>query len=84
LPPAERLWLLTTTMVNRQYATIEDLEDAQFARRLALQQRPDLIRSTTRFHWWPQQIHKRRGPRRGEYHPFPRTYVQSRAPVVSE
>jgi len=85
LQPAEHLWPLTNTvLINRPFATIDDLEDAQFARCLALQQRPDLIRSTTRFHWWPQQIHKRRGPRRGEYHPFPSTYVQSRAPVVSE
>jgi len=65
LQPAEQLWPLTNTaLVNRHFATLEDLEDAQFARCLALQQRPDLIRSTTRFHWWPQQIHKRRGPRR--------------------
>src|SRR5260221_4230344 len=65
LQPAEHLWPLTNTaLINRQFATIDDLEDAQFARCLALQQRPDLIRSTTRFHWWPQQIHKRRGPRR--------------------
>ena len=65
LQPAEHLWPLTNTgLVNRQFATIEELEDAQFARCAALQARPDLIRSTTRFHWWPKQIHKRRGPRR--------------------
>jgi transposase len=65
LQPAEHLWPLTNTaLLNRHFATIDDLEDAQFARCLDLQQRPDLIRSTTRFHWWPQQIHKRLGPRR--------------------
>ena len=65
LQPAEHLWPLTNTaLINRHFATIDDLEDAQFARCLDLQQRPDLIRSTTRFHWWPQQIHKRLGPRR--------------------
>ena len=65
LPPAEHLWPLTNTvLVNRQFATIEELEDTQFARCAALQQRPHLIRSTTCFHWWPKQIHKRRGPRR--------------------
>jgi len=64
LQPAEHLWPLTNTaLVNRHFATLDDLEDAQFARCLALQQRPDLIRSTTRFHWWPQQICKRLGPR---------------------
>jgi transposase len=65
LQPAEYLWPLTNTcLVNRQFATIEELEDAQFAHCAALQTRPDVIRSTTRFHWWPRQIHTRRGPRR--------------------
>ena len=37
---------------------------AEAARCVALQQRPDLIRSTTLFHWWPRRIRKRQGPRR--------------------
>jgi transposase len=41
----------------------EELEDAQFAQCAASQARPELIRSTTRFHWWPKQIHKQLGPR---------------------
>jgi transposase len=65
LQPAEHLWPLTNAaLVNQHFATIEDLEDAQFVRCIALQQRPDLVRSTTRFHWWPKRIAKRRGPRR--------------------
>ena len=65
LPPAEHLWPLTNAaLVNQHFATIEDLEDAQFARCLALQQRPERIRSTKCFHWWPKRSHKRRGPRR--------------------
>ena len=65
LQPAEHLWPLTNAaLVNQHFASIEDLEDAQFARCVALQQRPDLIRSTTLFHWWPKRIAKRRGPRR--------------------
>lgn len=65
LQPAERLWPLTNAaLVNQRFATIEDLEDAQFARCVALQQRPDLVRSTTCFHGWPKRIAKRRGPRR--------------------
>jgi transposase len=65
LQPAEHLWPLTNAaLVNQHFATIEELEDAQFAHCATLQARPDLIRSTTRFHWWPKQIHKRRGPRR--------------------
>jgi hypothetical protein len=65
LLPVEHLWPLTNNAVINQYvATIEDLEDAQCARCAALQLRPDLIRSTTRFRWWPKRIAKRRGPRR--------------------
>jgi transposase len=65
LQPAEHLWPLTNTVLaNRHFASIEALEDAQAEHCVALQARPDLIRSTTRFSWWPKQIHKRRGPRR--------------------
>jgi transposase len=65
LQPAEHLWPLTNTaLANRHFATIEDLEDAQAARCVALQARPDLVRSTTLFQWWPKRIRKRQGPRR--------------------
>jgi len=65
LQPAEHLWPLTNTvLVNRHFATIDELEDAQAARCVALHARRDLIRSTTLFHWWPQRIKKRQGPRR--------------------
>src|SRR5258708_10961185 len=65
LQPAEHLWPLTNAaLVNQPFASSEDLEDAQFAHCAALQARPDLIPATTCFHWWPKQIHKRRGPRR--------------------
>jgi transposase len=65
LQPAEHLWPLTTTvLVNRHFASIDELEDVQAARCVALQARPDLVRSTTLFHWWPQRLKKRQGPRR--------------------
>jgi transposase len=65
LQPAEHLWPLTNTVpVNRHFATIEDLEDAHAARCVALQARPDLVRSATLFHWWPQRLHKRLVPLR--------------------
>jgi transposase len=65
LQPAEHLWPLTNdVLVNRHFASIEELENAQLAHCAALQQQPARIRSTTRFHWWPKQIHKHRGPRR--------------------
>ncbi len=65
LQPAEHLWPLTNdVLVNRHFVSIEELEDAQLAHCAQLQTPPDRIHLTTRFHWWPQQIHKRRGPRR--------------------
>ncbi len=65
LQPAEHLWPFTNTvLVNRHFASIEELEDAQAERCVALQGRPDLIRSPTRVSWWPQRIHRRHGPRR--------------------
>jgi hypothetical protein len=42
-----------TVLANRHFATLADLEDAQAARCLEVQQSRDLVRSTTRFHWWP-------------------------------
>jgi transposase len=64
LQPAEHLWPLTNTvLVNRHFASIDDLEDAQFARCADLQRHPAQVRSTTLFHWWPQRIRKRQGPR---------------------
>jgi transposase len=51
LQPAEHLWPLTNTvLVNRHFATIEELEDAQAARCLTPRTRRDLVRSTTLFH----------------------------------
>jgi hypothetical protein len=63
------MWPLTNTpLANRHFANIEELEDAQPARCAALQRQPDLIRSAVRFHWWPQQVHTRRRPRRRSYY----------------
>jgi transposase len=65
LQPVEHLWPHTNSvLVNRHFASIEELEAAQIERCVALQGRPELIRSTTLFHWWPKRVHKRRGPRR--------------------
>lgn len=61
LQPAEHLWPLTAAaLANRHFASLDELEDIQAVRCLALQARPgrDLIRSTTGFHWWPQRIRK--------------------------
>jgi transposase len=59
LNPAEHLWQLTdTVLANRHFASIEELEQAQAERCVALVARRDLIRSTACFHWWPQRIRK--------------------------
>jgi transposase len=61
LQPAEHLWPLTNTvLVNRHFTSIEELEDAQAERCVTLRGQPDLIRSTTLFHWWPQRLDNRR------------------------
>jgi transposase len=64
LQPAEHLWSFTNSVLaNRHFASIEELEDTQAERCVALQARPDLIRSATRFPWWPLHLTKRQGPR---------------------
>lgn len=64
LQPAEHWWPLSNTvLLNRHFASIEELEDAQAERCVALQARLDLIRSTALFQWWSKRIGKRQGPR---------------------
>ena len=54
LQPAERLWTLTNEpLVNRTFASLDDLEAVQSARCLTLHAQPDLIRQHTLFSWWP-------------------------------
>jgi transposase len=68
LQPAEHLWVLSkTALVNRHFATLDDLEDAQMARCAALRERRDRVRSTTSFHWWPLRIHLLQQPNSSEY-----------------
>jgi transposase len=57
LNPAEHLWILSdTALVNQHFATLDDLEEAQMVRCAALQERRDLVRSTTCFYWWPLRL----------------------------
>ena len=70
LQPAEHLWPLTNApLVNRHFASLDELEEVQAQRCVALQAQPALIRLTTLFHWWPQRLHKRRRAKRKEYQP---------------
>jgi transposase len=55
LQPAERLWTLTNeAIVNRLFATLDELEEVQGQRCVTLQANPDLIRRHTLFAWWPR------------------------------
>lgn len=55
LQPAERLWPLSNEGVaNRYFGQMDDLEEALVERCVALSGQPDLIRSYTRYHWWPE------------------------------
>jgi transposase len=55
LQPAERLWPLSDEAVaNRHFEEIVELEGALVGRCLALRDRPELIRSYIRYHWWPE------------------------------
>ena len=53
--PSERLWPLSNEGVaNRHFERIEELEEALVKRCVALGEQPEVIRSYTRYHWWPQ------------------------------
>lgn len=55
LQPSERLWpLLNERIANRLFEDLDELEGALVERCLALSERPDLLRSHTRYHWWPE------------------------------
>jgi len=56
LQPAEHLWPLTNQpLANRCFASLEELESVQAERCRWLQDHPDLVRSATLFHWWPDR-----------------------------
>jgi transposase len=55
LQPSERLWPLSNEGVaNRHFEEIEELEQTLVERCVALCDQPEVIRSYTRYHWWPQ------------------------------
>lgn len=57
LQPAEHLWQLSDQpLLNRHFASLDELEASQADRCNWIQDHPSLVRSTTNFHWWPQWI----------------------------
>jgi transposase len=68
LQPAEHLWPLTNTaLVNRHFASLDELGEAQAMRCVALERQRDCMRSTMLFSWWPRLITQRQGPRKTSY-----------------
>lgn len=54
LQPAERLWSLSDEpLVNRCFASLDELRSVQNDRCVDLGDRRDEIRGRTLFHWWP-------------------------------
>lgn len=55
LQPAERLWSLSNeALVNKHFADLEELIEAQAERCRQLSENPETIRAHTQFHWWPE------------------------------
>ena len=53
--PAERLWLLCNeVLANRRFETLDELQEVQAQRCVALQDNPAQTRAHTLFHWWPR------------------------------
>ncbi len=55
LQPSERLWPLSNEgLANRFFEDIEGLEEVLVERCVALCDQPEIIRSYTHYHWWPE------------------------------
>jgi hypothetical protein len=59
--------LTDTALANRHRAAIDEREDAQAARYVALQRQRTHICATTLVSWWPQHSRKQQGPGRNWY-----------------
>ena len=52
--PAEHLWpLVDEEVANRAFETLHELDQVIGQRCVQLTEQPERIRTTTRFHWWP-------------------------------
>lgn len=56
LAPAERLWrLVDAPVVNRSFASLDELEAVLVPRCQALSRQRQPIKRLTRYHWWPRE-----------------------------
>ena len=54
LQPCERLWPLSNEAIaNRRFETLDELQESQAERCIALQDDPLRLQQHTLFHWWP-------------------------------
>jgi len=54
LQPCERLWPLSNEAIaNRRFETLDELQEVQAERCVALQNDPTSVCHATLFHWWP-------------------------------
>jgi transposase len=61
LAPAERLWsLVDEPVVNRSFASLDELEAVVVPRCQTLAQQPHRLNSLTRYHWWAREHRPRR------------------------
>ncbi len=57
LQPCEHLWPLTNeALANRRFETLDELQEVQAQRCVALQDDPDGLRHATLFSWWPPAL----------------------------
>jgi transposase len=55
LQPAECLWpVLDEPLVNRHFATLDEVDQAVARRCLDLHADRDTVKARTHFHWWPE------------------------------
>lgn len=60
LQPAERLWgLVDEPVANRPFADLDQLEATLVARCRELEQQRRVIKTRTRYHWWPREHHRK-------------------------
>ncbi|GHO61212.1 hypothetical protein KSC_001040 [Ktedonobacter sp. SOSP1-52] len=60
LQPCERVWPLSNEAIaNRHFKTLDELQEVQAQRCVALQNDVTCIRHATLFHWWPTSLFTR-------------------------